>query len=127
MNDPFVGPLTFFRALYSGTLDAGMACSTPSVRQGQPLAWDLLPMHADKAEIKTVHAGNIAAAVGLKVTTTGDSRYLDLDNPVILESMHFPDPVISVAVEAKTKEASDKLGLGLQRLSMKTLVPCSHR
>jgi elongation factor G len=75
-------------------------------------------MHADKREeIKTVYAGNIAAAVGLKVTTTGDSL-TDLDQPVILESMYFPDPVISVAVEAKTKEASDKLGLGLQRLSM---------
>ena len=116
MNDPFVGSLTFFRA-YSGTLDAGSYVLNASKGKKERIGRILL-MHADKREeIKTVHAGNIAAAVGLKVTTTGDSL-TDLDNPVILESMHFPDPVISVAVEAKTKEASDKLGLGLQRLSM---------
>ncbi len=116
MNDPFVGSLTFFRA-YSGTLDAGSYVLNASKGQKERVGRILL-MHADKREeIKTVYAGNIAAAVGLKVTTTGDSL-TDLDQPVILESMYFPDPVISVAVEAKTKEASDKLGLGLQRLSM---------
>ncbi len=116
MNDPFVGSLTFFRA-YSGTLNAGSYLLNASKGKKERVGRILL-MHADKREeIKTVHAGNIAAAVGLKVTTTGDSL-TDLDEPVILESMYFPDPVISVAVEAKTKEASDKLGLGLQRLSM---------
>lgn len=116
MNDPFVGSLTFFRA-YSGTLDAGSYVLNASKGKKERVGRILL-MHADKREeIKTVYAGNIAAAVGLKVTTTGDSL-TDLDQPVILESMYFPDPVISVAVEAKTKEASDKLGLGLQRLSM---------
>ena len=116
MNDPFVGSLTFFRA-YSGTLDAGSYVLNASKGKKERIGRILL-MHADKREeIKDVHAGNIAAAVGLKVTTTGDSL-TDLDNPVILESMHFPDPVISVAVEAKTKEDQDKLGLGLQRLSM---------
>jgi elongation factor G len=116
MNDPFVGSLTFFRA-YSGTLDAGSYVLNASKGKKERVGRILL-MHADKREeIKTVYAGNIAAAVGLKVTTTGDSL-TDLDQPVILESMYFPDPVISVAVEAKTKESSDKLGLGLQRLSM---------
>jgi elongation factor G len=116
MNDPFVGSLTFFR-VYSGTLSAGSYVLNASKGKKERIGRILL-MHADKREeIKVVHAGNIAAAVGLKVTTTGDSL-TDVDQPVILESMHFPDPVISVAVEAKTKEASDKLGLGLQRLSM---------
>ena len=116
MNDPFVGSLTFFR-VYSGSLSAGTYVLNASKGKKERVGRILL-MHADKREeIKQVYAGNIAAAVSLKVTTTGDSL-TDIDQPIILESMYFPDPVISVAVEAKTKEASDKLGLGLQRLSM---------
>ena len=116
MNDPFVGNLTFFR-VYSGKLEAGSyvynATKDKKERVGR-----LLQMHANKREeIKEVLAGDIAAAVGLRSSTTGDT-ICAVDKPVILERMVFPEPVISVAVEPKTKGDSDKMGLALQRLQM---------
>jgi len=116
MNDPFVGNLTFFR-VYSGKLEAGSyvynATKDKKERVGR-----LLQMHANKREeIKEVLAGDIAAAVGLRSSTTGDTICAE-DKPVILERMVFPEPVISVAVEPKTKGDSDKMGLALQRLQM---------
>ena len=114
-TDPYVGQLTFIR-VYSGTLNAGSHLLNAS-RSKKERVGRLLLMHADKREeIKVAYAGHIVAAVGLKQTTTGDSLTA-LDAPIVLESMHFPDPVISVAVEAKTKDDQDKLGFGLARLS----------
>jgi elongation factor G len=116
MNDPFVGNLTFFR-VYSGKLESGSYVYNAS-RDRKERVGRLLQMHANKREeIKEVLAGDIAAAVGLRSSTTGDTL-CDEDKPVILEKMEFPEPVISVAVEPKTKADSDKMGIALQRLQM---------
>jgi elongation factor G len=115
LNDPFVGNLTFFR-VYSGTLSSGDQVFVPSRNRNERIG-RLLQMHAsDRSEIKEVHAGDIAAAVGLKDVTTGDTLS-DLNNVIILEKMEFPEPVISVAVEPKTKVDQEKMGLALQRLA----------
>src|SRR5271169_5624152 len=114
LNDPFVGNLTFFR-VYSGTLNSGDQVFVPSRNRNERIG-RLLQMHAsDRSEIKEVHAGDIAAAVGLKDVTTGDTLS-DLNKVIILEKMDFPEPVISVAVEPKTKVDQEKMGLALQRL-----------
>jgi elongation factor G len=115
LNDPFVGNLTFFR-VYSGTLKSGDQVFVPNRSRTERIG-RLLQMHAsDRSEIKEVHAGDIAAAVGLKDVTTGDTLS-DLDKVIILEKMDFPEPVISVAVEPKTKVDQEKMGLALQRLA----------
>jgi elongation factor G len=115
LNDPFVGNLTFFR-VYSGTLNSGDQVFVPSRNRNERIG-RLLQMHAsDRSEIKEVHAGDIAAAVGLKDVTTGDTLS-DLNKVIILEKMEFPEPVISVAVEPKTKVDQEKMGLALQRLA----------
>ena len=115
LNDPFVGNLTFFR-VYSGTLNSGDQVFVPNSNRNERIG-RLLQMHAsDRSEIKEVHAGDIAAAVGLKDVTTGDTLS-DLDKVIILEKMEFPEPVISVAVEPKTKVDQEKMGLALQRLA----------
>ncbi len=115
LNDPFVGNLTFFR-VYSGTLKSGDQVYVPNRNRTERIG-RLLQMHAsDRSEIKEVHAGDIAAAVGLKDVTTGDTLS-DLDKVIILEKMDFPEPVISVAVEPKTKVDQEKMGLALQRLA----------
>ena len=115
MTDPFVGTLTFFR-VYSGTITSGSSVynSTKSKRER---IGRLLKMHANKREeIKEVYAGDIAAAVGLKTATTGDTL-CDEDEPIMLESIDFPDPVISIAIEPKSKADQEKLGLSLQKLA----------
>jgi elongation factor G len=115
MTDPFVGTLTFFR-VYSGTLNSGASIynSTKSKRER---IGRLLKMHANKREeIKEVYAGDIAAAVGLKTATTGDTL-CDENKPIVLESIDFPDPVISIAIEPKSKADQEKLGLSLQKLA----------
>jgi elongation factor G len=115
MTDPFVGKLTYFR-VYSGTLSAGSYVynSTKGIRER---IGRLLRMHANKREeIDIVYSGDIAAAVGLKGTYTGDTLCVE-DKPVILESMKFPDPVIDVAVEPKTKADQEKMGIALNRLA----------
>jgi elongation factor G len=115
MTDPFVGQLTFFR-VYSGRVDAGSYVYN-STRQGRERIGRILRMHADKREdIKEVYSGDIAAAVGLKNTLTGDTL-CDESNPVLLEVIDFPDPVISVAIEPKTKGDQEKLAMSLGRLS----------
>jgi elongation factor G len=115
LNDPFVGNLTFFR-VYSGTLNSGDQVFVPSRSRNERIG-RLLQMHAsDRSEIKEVHAGDIAAAVGLKDVTTGDTLS-DLNKVIILEKMEFPEPVISVAVEPRTKVDQEKMGLALQRLA----------
>ncbi len=115
LNDPFVGNLTFFR-VYSGTLNSGDQVFVPNRSRTERIG-RLLQMHAsDRSEIKEVHAGDIAAAVGLKDVTTGDTLS-DLHKVIILEKMDFPEPVISVAVEPKTKVDQEKMGLALQRLA----------
>ncbi len=115
MNDPYVGQLTFFR-VYSGTLNSGSYIYNSSKGNKERIG-RVLKMHANKREdIKEVYAGDIAAAVGLKKTTTGDTL-CDEKNPVILESMDFPDPVISVAIEPKTRADQQKLAEALMRLS----------
>jgi elongation factor G len=116
MNDPFVGNLTFFR-VYSGKLEAGSYVQNATKDKKERIG-RLLQMHANKREeIKEVYAGDIAAAVGLRSTTTGDTL-CDEDKAVILERMVFPEPVISVAIEPKTKADSDKMGMALNRLQM---------
>ncbi|HYS82981.1 MAG TPA: elongation factor G, partial [Anaeromyxobacteraceae bacterium] len=116
MNDPFVGNLTFFR-VYSGKLDAGSYVYNATKDKKERIS-RIVQMHADKREeIKEVLAGDIAAAVGLRQTTTGDTL-CDEDDKVILERMVFPEPVIFVAVEPKTKGDQDKMGIALQRLQM---------
>jgi len=115
MTDPFVGTLTFFR-VYSGTLNSGASIynSTKSKRER---IGRLLKMHANKREeIKEVYAGDIAAAVGLKTATTGDTL-CDENKPIVLESIDFPDPVISIAIEPKSKADQERLGLSLQKLA----------
>jgi len=115
MTDPFVGQLTFLR-VYSGTLSAGSYIFN-STKGTKERVGRLLQMHANKREdIKEVTAGDIAAAVGLKSTLTGDTL-CDDKNPVILESMEFPDPVISVAIEPKTKPDQEKLSQSLAKLA----------
>ena len=115
MTDPYVGKLTFFR-VYSGTLESGSYVYNSSKDEKERLGRILL-MHAnDRKEIKEVHAGDIAAAVGFKNTTTGDTL-CDQKNPIILESMTFPEPVISVAIEPKTKNDQDKMTTALQKLA----------
>ena len=102
MTDPFVGQLTFFR-VYSGVLTAGSSASTTPTKQRTERIGRLLKMHANKREeIKEVYAGDIAAAVGLKSVSTGDTL-CDEKHPIVLESMDFPKPVISLAIEPKTK------------------------
>jgi elongation factor G len=115
LNDPFVGNLTFFR-VYSGTLNSGDQVFVPNRSRTERIG-RLLQMHAsDRSEIKEVRAGDIAAAVGLKDVTTGDTLS-DLHKVIILEKMEFPEPVISVAVEPKTKVDQEKMGVALQRLA----------
>ena len=115
MADPFVGKLAFFR-VYSGILKSGSYVLNSTKNKKERIG-RILQMHANtRAEITEVYAGDIAAAVGLKDTTTGDTL-CDQDNPIILESMEFPEPVISVAIEPKTKAAQEKMGSALQKLS----------
>jgi elongation factor G len=115
LNDPFVGNLTFFR-VYSGTLNSGDQVFVPNRSRTERIG-RLLQMHAsDRSEIKEVRAGDIAAAVGLKDVTTGDTLS-DLNKVIVLEKMDFPEPVISVAVEPRTKVDQEKMGLALQRLA----------
>ncbi|MGV3487022.1 MAG: elongation factor G [Tuberibacillus sp.] len=115
MTDPFVGKLTFFR-VYSGSAEAGSYIQNSTKGKRERLG-RILQMHANtRTEIKNVYAGDIAAAVGLKDTTTGDTL-CDEKSQVILESMEFPDPVISVAIEPKTKSDQDKMAQALQKLA----------
>jgi elongation factor G len=115
LNDPFVGNLTFFR-VYSGVLNSGDTVFVPSKDRKERIG-RLLQMHAsERTEIKEVRAGDIAAAVGLKDVITGDTL-CDLDKVITLEKIEFPAPVISVAVEPKTKADQEKMGLALQRLA----------
>jgi elongation factor G len=113
--DPFVGKLTFIR-VYSGTLSSSSYVYNAATGNKERIG-RLLRMHANKREdIENVYSGDIAAVVGLKNTTTGDTL-CDENNPIVLESMNFPDPVISVAIEPKTRADQDKLGVALSRLS----------
>jgi elongation factor G len=115
LNDPFVGNLTFFR-VYSGVLNSGDTVYVPTKSKKERIG-RLLQMHAnDRNEIKEVRAGDIASAVGLKDVITGDTL-CDLEKVITLEKMEFPDPVISVAVEPRTKADQEKMGLALQRLA----------
>ncbi|NBU26161.1 MAG: elongation factor G, partial [Gammaproteobacteria bacterium] len=115
LNDPFVGNLTFFR-VYSGVLNSGDSVYVPTKSRNERIG-RLLQMHAsDRTEIKEVRAGDIAAAVGLKDVTTGDTLCAE-SKVITLEKMVFPNPVISVAVEPKTKVDQEKMGLALQRLA----------
>ena len=114
-TDPFVGKICFFR-VYSGTVDAGATVYNPVKDQKERLG-RILQMHANHREdIETCYSGDIAAAVGLKNTTTGDTL-CDEKHPIILESMHFPDPVIRVAIEPKTKAGQEKMGIALSKLA----------
>ena len=115
MTDPYVGKLAFFR-VYSGTLESGSYVYNSTKGKRERIG-RILQMHANhRQEIEKVYAGDIAAAVGLKDTTTGDT-FCDEKAPIILESMVFPDPVISVAVEPKTKADQEKMGIALQKLA----------
>ncbi len=115
MTDPYVGKLTYFR-VYSGTLDKGATVLNTTKDRKERLG-RLLLMHANHREdIETIYAGDIVAAVGLKNTTTGDTLS-DVDAPIILEALEFPEPVIHVAVEPKTKADQDKMGRALYALS----------
>jgi elongation factor G len=115
LNDPFVGNLTFFR-VYSGVLNSGDTVYVPTKGKKERIG-RLLQMHAsERTEIKEVRAGDIAAAVGLKDVITGDTL-CDLEKIITLEKMTFPAPVISVAVEPKTKADQEKMGVALQRLA----------
>jgi len=114
-TDPFVGALTFFR-VYSGVLNSGDSILN-SVKDKKERIGRIVQMHANsREEIKEVRAGDIAAAVGLKDVTTGDTL-CDLNNPIILERMVFPEPVISVAIEPKTKADQEKMGIALSKLA----------
>jgi len=116
MTDPFVGQLAFFR-VYSGSMSAGSYIYN-STKDAKERVGRLVRMHSNKREeIKEVFAGDIAAAVGLKKTITGDTL-CDKDHPVLLEAMEFPDPVMSIAIEPKTKSDQEKLGVSLQKLSV---------
>ena len=115
MTDPYVGKLCFFR-VYSGTVDAGTSVYN-SVKRTNERMGRILQMHANhRKDIETCYAGDIAGAVGLKNTTTGDTL-CDAKHPIILESMEFPEPVIRVAIEPKTKVGQEKMGLGLAKLA----------
>ncbi|MDE2262523.1 MAG: elongation factor G, partial [Gammaproteobacteria bacterium] len=115
LNDPFVGNLTFFR-VYSGVLNSGDTVYVPTKSKKERIG-RLLQMHAaERNEIKEVRAGDIAAAVGLKDVITGDTL-CDLEKVITLEKMEFPQPVISVAVEPRTKADQEKMGVALQRLA----------
>ncbi|WP_315436759.1 elongation factor G [uncultured Selenomonas sp.] len=115
MTDPFVGKLAFFR-VYSGTLNSGSYVFN-ATKDNKERIGRILQMHANnRKEIEVVYSGDIAAAVGLKNTTTGDTL-CDENKPIILESMEFPDPVISVAVEPATKNDQEKMGIALQKLA----------
>jgi elongation factor G len=115
MTDPYVGTLSFFR-VYSGSLTSGASIYN-STRTKRERVGRLLKMHANKREeIKEVYAGDIAAAVGLKTATTGDTL-CDEAHPIVLESIDFPDPVISIAIEPKSKADQERLGLSLQKLA----------
>ncbi len=115
LNDPFVGNLTFFR-VYSGTLNSGDTVYVPTKSRKERIG-RLLQMHAsERTELKEVRAGDIGSAVGLKDVITGDTL-CDLEKVITLEKMVFPDPVISVAVEPKTKADQEKMGIALQRLA----------
>ena len=115
MSDPFVGKLAFFR-VYSGTLTAGSYVYNSTKGKRERMG-RILMMHANhREEIEMVYSGDIAAAVGLKDTTTGDTL-CDEDNPVILESMEFPEPVIRVAIEPKTKAGQEKMTMALVKLA----------
>ena len=115
MADPYVGKLAFFR-VYSGTLSSGSYVFNSTKGKKERIG-RILQMHANhRAELDTVYSGDIAAAVGLKDTTTGDTL-CDDSKPIVLESMEFPDPVISVAVEPKTKNDQEKMGIALQKLA----------
>ncbi|HBA67325.1 MAG TPA: elongation factor G, partial [Methylococcaceae bacterium] len=114
-TDPFVGALTFIR-VYSGVLNSGDAVYN-SVKKKKERIGRLVQMHANsREEIKEVHAGDIAAAIGLKDVTTGDTL-CDMKSIIVLERMDFPEPVISVAVEPKTKADQEKMGVALGKLA----------
>src|SRR5262249_2717303 len=114
MTDPFVGQLTFFR-VYSGVLTSGSSVYNATKQRTERIG-RLLKMHANKREeIKEGYSGDIAGAVGLRSVSTGDTL-CEEKHPIILESMDFPDPVISLAIEPKTKADQEKLGVGLQKL-----------
>jgi len=115
MTDPYVGTLTFFR-VYSGKVESGSHVLNATKSKRERIG-RLLKMHANKREeIKEVYAGDIAAAVGLRDSTTGDT-ISDGDRPIVLESIEFPDPVISIAIEPKTKQDQERLGTSLQKLA----------
>ena len=115
MADPYVGKLAFFR-VYSGTLDSGSYVYN-STKDKKERVGRILQMHANKREdIEKVYSGDIAAAVGLKITTTGDTL-CDEKHEIILESMEFPDPVIEIAIEPKTKAGQEKMGIALAKLA----------
>jgi elongation factor G len=115
MSDPFVGTLTFFR-VYSGVVESGSYVFN-STKGKKERVGRLLKMHANKREdIKEVYAGDIAAAVGLRDSTTGDTL-CDENHPIVLEAIDFPEPVISIAIEPKTKADQEKLGVSLQKLA----------
>jgi elongation factor G len=115
MTDPFVGRLVFVR-IYSGTLSSGSSILNATTDKGERLG-RLVRMHANKREdVDEAYAGQIVAAVGLRRVSTGDTL-CDTDHPVLLESMNFPEPVISVAIEPKTKSDDEKLGTALQKLA----------
>jgi elongation factor G len=114
-TDPFVGQLTFFR-VYSGTLQAGSYVLNASNGKKERIG-RILRMHADhREEVKEIYAGDIGAMVGLKSTTTGDSL-CDIDNLIVLEKITFPEPVISIAIEPKTKADQEKMGIALRQLA----------
>jgi len=116
MNDQHVGQLVFLR-VYSGTLEAGSGVYN-STKDKKERVGRLLRMHANKKEeVEAVASGDIAAAIGLKLTTTGDTL-CDADKPIVLESMTFPEPVIAVAIEPKTRADEEKLGVSLSRLAL---------
>ena len=115
MTDPFVGKLCFFR-VYSGVIEKGSAVYN-STKDKEERFGRILQMHAnDRKDIDACYAGDIAAAVGVKNTTTGDT-FCDEKNPIILESMEFPEPVIRVAIEPKTKAGQEKMGIALSKLA----------
>ena len=114
-DSPYVGKLCFFR-VYSGTVEAGSTVYN-SVKDSNERMGRILQMHANhRQDIECVYAGDIAAAVGLKNTTTGDTL-CDAKHPVVLESMEFPEPVIRVAIEPKTKAGQEKMGIALAKLA----------
>ena len=124
-TDPYVGQLIFFR-VYSGVVNSGDTIYNP-VKGKKERIGRILQMHANqREEIKEVRAGDIAAAVGLKDVTTGDTL-CDQGSPITLERMEFPEPVIHVAVEPKTKADQEKMGIALGRGAGRPVVPCADR